>query len=139
MSTDRVVCPHHGHATFLWPFACVSSRANLQFGAFLPGITPRELSSNPHLRLGHTPSRRSAWQGHQNLYMTTAYHPADALLYEFGLTSTSIYIVRLLAYCVLPASWAYVLTSAFLIAFINDNPWKLAPRGLGERYVQGCS
>lgn len=70
--------------------------------------------------------------------MTTAYHPADALLYEFGLTSASIYIVRLLAYWILPASWAYVLTSACLISFINDNPWKLAPRGLGERSVQSA-
>lgn len=71
--------------------------------------------------------------------MTTAYHPADALLYEFGVTSTSVYLIRSLAYWVLPASWAYVVTSACLIAFINDNPWKLAPRGLGERYVQGYS
>ena len=47
VSTDRVVCPHNGHATFSWLLVCVSSRANLQFGASLPGITARELSSNP--------------------------------------------------------------------------------------------
>jgi len=71
--------------------------------------------------------------------MTTAYHPADALLYEFGLTFASVYLIRLLAYWILPASWAYVVTLASLIAFINDNPFKLVPSGLGARYVQRCS
>ena len=71
--------------------------------------------------------------------MTTAYHPADALLYEFGLTLASVYLIRQLAYWVLPSYWAYVITLASLIAFIDDNPFKLVPRGFGARYVQGCS
>jgi hypothetical protein len=83
-----------------------------------------------------TPACRSEWQG--LLRMTTAYHPADAFIYEFGLTVISVYLIRLLAYWILPPSWAYVVTLACLIAFINDNPWKLSSRGLGERYVLDC-
>ena len=58
MSADRVVCPRHDHATFSWRLcswtcvSCISSRANLHFGASLPGITAHPI---PYLRLGHTP------------------------------------------------------------------------------------